>query len=306
MDDSQAVSEVAKTQTRKPHGWRARRQDRCPRCEDEAHGDQAEDGQKQETGGADSGTSGSVAGRPCQPAKRGGRQAAGRSQQGRDRESHLRSNRSCEEGKRRGSELYRRSPRRQRRHAMQPNETSSRCQPKQFSVHRGGGRVIEEVKANMFQDIMQSASESESDDDDEEREDEAKNLATRDKQTRSSRNKERRKNRRKFGSKLKDELFTVSTATEVQGQEMMIIKDVNLTVQRDRAVRQGHSDRESTTVVKCETHQRESCSQSRSIQEPMQLSSRGKQMVRPSGGDNYREHRERDSRGRERQLGHGI
>ena len=91
---------------------------------------------------------------------------------------------------------------------------------------------------------------------------------------------------------------------------MMIMKHVNLTVQGDRAVRQGHGeqgeDRESTTVVQCETHHRESCSQSRSIQEPMQLSSRGKQMVWPSEGDNYREHRERDSRGRERQLGHGI
>ena len=29
VDDSQSVSEVANTQTRKPHGWRARRQDRC-------------------------------------------------------------------------------------------------------------------------------------------------------------------------------------------------------------------------------------------------------------------------------------
>ena len=38
-------------------------------------------------------------------------------------------------------------------------------------------------------------------------------------------------------------------------------------------------DRESTTTVQCETHHRESCSQSRSIQEPTHLSSRGKQMV---------------------------
>ena len=44
---------------------------------------------------------------------------------------------------------------------------SSRSQPKQFSVHRRGGRVIEEVNANMLQGIMQSASESESDDDEE-------------------------------------------------------------------------------------------------------------------------------------------
>ena len=124
-------------------------------------------------------------------------------------------------------------------------------------------------------------------------------------------NKERRKNRRRVKSKLKVELSVVSTATEVQGQEMiMIMKYVNLTVQGERAVRQGQSeqgqDRESTTAVHCETHHRESCSQNRSIQEPMQLSSRGKQMVWPSGGHNYREHRERDSRAREHQLGHGI
>ena len=43
---------------------------------------------------------------------------------GRDRESHLRSNQSCGEGKCRGSELYRRSPRRQRRQAIQSNEQS--------------------------------------------------------------------------------------------------------------------------------------------------------------------------------------
>ena len=29
VDDSQSVSEVGNTQTRKPHRWRARRQDRC-------------------------------------------------------------------------------------------------------------------------------------------------------------------------------------------------------------------------------------------------------------------------------------
>ena len=34
----------------------------------------------------------------------------------------------------------------------------------------------------------------------------------------------------------------------------------------------------------------ESCSQSRSILEPMQVSSRGKQMVWPSGGNSHREH----------------
>ena len=62
--------------------------------------------------------------------------------------------------------------------------------------------------------------------------------------TRSSREKERRKNRREFESKLKDELSIVSTATEVQGQEMtmMIMKHVNLTVQGDKAVRQGQSE----------------------------------------------------------------
>ena len=76
-------------------------------------------------------------------------------------------------------------------------------------------------------------------------------------------------------SKLKDELYIVSTATEVQRQEMMIImKHVNLTVQGDRAVR-------------CETHQRKAAaSQSRSIQEPMQMSSRSKQMAWPSGENN--------------------
>ena len=135
-------------------------------------------------------------------------------------------------------------------------------------------------------------------------EDEAK---TRDKQKRSSRDK----NRRKLEPKLKDELSIVSTATEVQGQEtMMIMKHVNLTVQGDRAVRQGQSeqgeDLENTTAEHYETHQRESCSQSRYIQESMQLSSRGKQMVWPSGGNSYREHREQDSRGREHQLGHDI
>ena len=38
------ASRVPNTQTRKPHRWRARRQDRCG---DEAHGDQAESGHKQ-------------------------------------------------------------------------------------------------------------------------------------------------------------------------------------------------------------------------------------------------------------------
>ena len=63
-----------------------------------------------------------------------------------------------------------------------------------------------------------------------------KKPATRDKQKRSSRDKERRENIRKLKSKLNDELSIVSTATEVQGQEMMIMKHVNPTVQGDRAV----------------------------------------------------------------------
>ena len=51
---------------------------------------------------------------------------------------------------------------------MKSRLKSSRSQPKEFSVHCRGGRVIEDVTANMLQGIMQSASESESDDDDEE------------------------------------------------------------------------------------------------------------------------------------------
>ena len=64
-------------------------------------------------------------------------------------------------------------------------------------------------------------SASESDDDDEESdEDEAKKPATRDKPKRS---------------KLKDQLSIIRTATEIQGQEMMMfMKHVNLTVQGDR------------------------------------------------------------------------
>ena len=94
---------------------------------------------------------------------------------------------------------------------------NSRSQPKQFSVYRRGGRVIEDVKANMLQGIVQSASESESDDDNEESdEDEAKNLVTSDKPMRSSKDKERRKNRRKLVSKLKN-VSIISSATEVQG-----------------------------------------------------------------------------------------
>ena len=65
---------------------------------------------------------------------------------------------------------------------------------------------------------MQSASESESDDDDEESdEDEAKKPATSHKQKRSV------ETRRDGRTKLKDERSLVSTATEVQGQEMMMM-----------------------------------------------------------------------------------
>ena len=119
-------------------------------------------------------------------AKRG-RQAAGRSLQGRGRERHLRSNQSCGEGKYGGSELYRRSPRRKRQHAnQQSSRTLREVNQSKNTVHSRGRRVIEDVKANMLQGIMQSATESESDDDDEESdEDEAKKPATSDKQKRS-------------------------------------------------------------------------------------------------------------------------
>ena len=55
-------------------------------------------------GGSDSDANGSVAGRSCSPATRGGRQAAGKWQQSRDRESLLRSNQNCGESKNRSSE----------------------------------------------------------------------------------------------------------------------------------------------------------------------------------------------------------
>ena len=180
-----------------------------------------------------------------------------------------------------------------------------------------GGRVIEDVKANMLQGIMHSSSESESDDDDEEGdEDEAKKPATSDKPKRSLRDKERRKNRRKLESKLKDELSIVSTATEVQGQEMMMImKHVNLIFQGDREVpRQGRSeqgeDRENTTAVRCETPHRGKLQPVPKHPRTDAVVQQGKQMVWPSGGNNYREHRfnrschrEQGSRGREHQLG---
>ena len=42
------------------------------------------------------------------------------------------------------------APRRQRRHAVQSNgQSDSRSQSKQFSVYRRGGRVVEDVKANI-------------------------------------------------------------------------------------------------------------------------------------------------------------
>ena len=96
---------------------------------------------------------------------------------------------------------------------------------------------------------------------------------------------------------LTEQRHSSSRCASNEGQEMMMImKHMNRTVQGDRAPRLGQSepgeDRESTTPVQCETKRKESCSQSRSIQEPMQLSSRGKQIVWPPGGDNYRERRE--------------
>ena len=75
---------------------------------------------------------------------------------------------------------------------------------------------------------------------------------------RSSQAKERRKSRRILESKLKNERSIISTAMEVKGQEMMLIrKHANLTVQRGREVtRQGRServeDRESTSAGRWE------------------------------------------------------
>ena len=66
------------------------------------------------------------------------------------------------------------------------------------------------TKANMLQGIMESANESESDDDEEEiDEDEGRKPATSDSPKRFSIDKERRKNRRKLGTKLKDELSII-------------------------------------------------------------------------------------------------
>ena len=77
---------------------------------------------------------------------------------------------------------------------------------------------------------------------------------------------------------------------EVQGQEMMMImKHVNLTVHGDRAVRRVQSeqgeDPESThsSTMRNTSQRKAAVSQSRCIQEPMQVSSRGKRIVWPSG-----------------------
>ena len=120
--------------------------------------------------------------------------------------------------------------------------------------HRG--RDVARHRAKRERKVKAMTNDEESD------EDEAKKPATSDKPKRSSRDKERRKNRRKLESNLKEELSIISTATEIPGQEMMIIvKHVNLTVQGDREVpRQRRSeqgeDRESTTAVRCETSHR--------------------------------------------------
>ena len=103
----------------------------------------------------------------------------------------------------------------------------------------------------------------------------------------------RRKNRRRLESKLTDELSIVSTGDDDDTQQYRDKDEVN---KIERAPLQY--DAKHLTE--------ESCSQSGSIQEPMQMSSRGKQMVSPSRGNSYREHRERDSQGREDPLGHGI
>ena len=123
--------------------------------------------------------------------------------------------------------------------------------------------------------------------------------------------RERRKNRRKLGSKLKDEFSIISTETEIQGQEVILImKHVKLTVQGEK-----YQDKDEVNKAKIEGAPQqyiakhfieESCSQSRSIHEPMELSSRCTQVVWPSGGNYYRQHRfnkscylEQGSQGRE-------
>ena len=107
--------------------------------------------------------------------------------------------------------------------------------------------------------------------------------------------RERRKNRRKLGSKLKDEFSIISTETEIQGQEVILImKHVKVTVQGEK-----YQDKDEVNKAKIEGAPQqyiakhfieESCSQSRSIHEPMELSSRCTQVVWPSGGNNCRQH----------------
>ena len=139
-------------------------------------------------------------------------------------------------------------------------------------VNRSNSQNTAESKRTCCKASCKSADESESDDDDEENdEDEAKKPATSGKQKRSSRDK-----------------------------EMMMImyqdKDEVNKAKIEKALQQYNA--KHLTEARC--------SQSRSIQESMQMSSRGKQMIRPSGRDNYREHREQDSRGWEHQFQHGI
>ena len=141
------------------------------------------------------------------------------------------------------------------------------------------------MKANILQGIMQSASESESDDDDEESdEDEAKKPATSDKPKRSSRDKERRKNRRKLESKLDGRTFhrQHSDGSPGTGND-----DYHEAREHHSPGRQKYRDKDEVNKAKIEKAAQqwnakqfveESCSQSRSIQDPMQLSSGSKQM----------------------------
>ena len=99
-------------------------------------------------------------------------------------------------------------------------------------------------------------------------------------------------NRRKLKSKLKDEFSIVSTATEIQGQEMMMImKHVNLSPGRQRSTTRTKGTRlrsgeHHSSTMRNTPQRKAAASQSRSIQEPMQMTSRGKQMVWPSGENN--------------------
>ena len=148
-----------------------------------------------------------------------------------------------------------------------PNEQSDRTirelKRSEITENRRGGRVVEDVKANMLQGITQNTMK-------------VKAKSTTKRVTRikprspplvtnlgeSSRDMERRKNRRKLESKLKGELSIVSTATAVQGQEMMIImKHVNCTVQGDRAVRLGQREQGEDRENNAKHITEESCSQ---------------------------------------------